>query len=122
MSRGLKSKLIEFPNKWFGSEETGTWEYGNYRYCYLTVRKLDNGKYRPNVGAFGDIPTPDAPLPKEGYFQFDTFEEAAKHVFKYVDWIRNVWDEEAKILLHNDMNRLMPHIYPKGSVQSVTAL
>jgi len=107
----LRSPCVETPNKWLGSEKTGTWQYGDYRRCYLTIRKLDNGKYRPNVGSEGNIPLPDKPVPAEGYFQFETFEEASEHVFKYVDWVRDVWDSQYRTMVQNNHHRSKPNVY-----------
>lgn len=107
----LKSRCVEVPNKWHGNENNGAWEYGDYRRCYLTIRKLDNGKYRPNVGSDGNIPLPDKPLPPEGYFQFDTFEEAANYVFKYVDWIRDVWDNQYRNMVQKNLHKSNPNVF-----------
>lgn len=107
MSRNKNPNL----NKWVGSEKTGTWEFSYYRYCYLTVRRLDNGKYKPMVGAIGRIETPDCPVPEVGYFQFDTLEEAQKFLYKYVDYVRDVWDVQAKEELHEFLNKNRPESY-----------
>ena len=103
---------VETPNKWLGSEDKGFWEYGNYRCCYLTILKLDNGKYRPCVGGERELPLPDKLVPIEGYFQFDRFEQAANHAFKYVDWLRDVRDIKEKNTLQAKLHKLHPHIYP----------
>lgn len=108
----LKLPCIATPNKWLGSEDKGYWEYGNYRCCYLTMLKLKNGKYRPNVGGEAKISLPGELVPVEGYFQFDTFEEAANKAFKYVDWLRDVRDIEEKHSLQKKLHKLYPHIHP----------
>lgn len=112
MKRGLaKLPVISTPNEWLGDEKHGVWEYGNYRHCYLTIRRLDNGKYRPNLGSDGNVPLADKPLPVEGYFQYDTFEQAAKHLFDYVDWLRDEWDENAKVALYAKLHKLNPNVF-----------
>ena len=105
-----RSILIQEPNKWHANNDT--WQYGNYRYCYLTIRKLDNNKYKPALGAFNDIPYPGHDLPSCGYFEYDTLEEAQKHLFEYVDWIRDVYDIEAKKALQRRLHDCNPMIYP----------
>lgn len=107
-----RSRLVDEPNKWHGDESGTVWEYGDYRYCYLTIRKLENGKYKPALGAFNNIDYPGYELPACGYFEYDTFEQAAKHCFEYVDYIRDVHDEKARKQLHAAMHRLNPAVYP----------
>lgn len=110
---GYRSPAIEMPNEWLGDETGTTWEYGDYRHCYLTIRKLTNGKYKPAQGAFNDIDYPGHDLPACGYFEYDTFEEAANHCFEYVDYIRDHYDAKAKESLHNELHRLRPDVFPK---------
>lgn len=105
-----RSPLIQEPNKWHNIGST--WEYGNYRHCYLTIRKLDNGKYKPAIGSQGDIAYPGHELPKCGYFEYDTLEEAKKHLFEYTDWVRDVWDAEAKKTLERNLHYSNPKVYP----------
>lgn len=99
-------------NKWIGNDKNGVWEYCYYRYCYLVIMRLDNGKFKPMVGALGDLETPSMPLPKCGYHQFDTFEEAEKFLHKYVDYIRDEWDVKAKEALNARLHRLNPSVFP----------
>lgn len=107
-------KFLENPNlnKWIGSEKTGMWEFSYYKYCYLTIRKLDNGKFKPMIGSIGEIETPKVPLPLEGYHQFNTFEEAKNFLYHYVDYIRNEWDAKAKHALNARLHRLNPNVFP----------
>jgi hypothetical protein len=98
-------------NKWSGSEDTGVWEFRYYRFCYLTIRKLDNGMYKPVIGAIGNLEMPGVPLPKEKYHQFCTFKEAEQFLYKYVDYIRDVWDIEAKKALYARLHKLNPSVY-----------
>lgn len=107
-----RSTLITSPNEWQGSEKTGIWEYGNYRYCYLTIRKLDNGMYKPALGAFNDIPYPGHDLPECRYFEYSKLEQAQKHLFEYVDYIRDVYDEQAKLDLQKRLHLMNPEAYP----------
>jgi hypothetical protein len=109
---GYRSPLIITPNKWLGSYDVGLWEYGNYRHCYLTIRRLDNGKFKPAIGACNDIPYPGYDLPKCGYFEYSTLEEAKKHLFEYVDYIRDVHDDRAKLELQQSLHIMRPDIFP----------
>lgn len=105
-----RSYLIQEPNKWHNIGNT--WEYGNYRHCYLTIIKLDNGKYKPGIGSLCDINYPGHDLPACGYFQYDTLEEAKKHLFEYTDYIRDVWDKENRLALHRNLHHSNPKVYP----------
>ena len=106
-----RSPLIQTPNEWLGDDDNG-YEYGDYRYCYLTIRRLENKKYQPAVGAFTNIPYPGHDLPTSGRFEYDTLEQAKKHLFEYVDYIRDVHDKQARIDLHKIMHKLNPTVYP----------
>lgn len=105
-----RSILIEEPNKWHNLGDT--WSYGNYRYHYLTIRKLENGKYKPCIGAQGDIPYPGHELPKCGFFEYDNLEAAKKHLFEYTDYIRDVWDKEAILAHRRNLHNSRPDVYP----------
>lgn len=106
------SKKSDTWHQWVGDDKYGVWEYFDYRHVTLTIRRLKNGKFRPNVGAISDITWPEGPtVPVEGYHQIDTFEQAEKFLFSYVDWIREVWDIEAKKNLYKRLNFLHPNIY-----------
>jgi len=74
--------------------QCGIWERWNYRYCYLVIRQLDNGKFKPMIGAMGDLSMPGADLPSEGYHQLNTLEEAKEFLHKYVNYVRDVWDKQ----------------------------
>lgn len=108
----LRSYLIENSNTWLTTGDTGLWEYGNYRHCYLVVRRLENGKFKPMIGAVGDIEVPGIPVPPEGYHQFDTLKQAQDFLFKYVDYIREVRDEEEKLALQQRLHRMNPKVFP----------
>ena len=99
-------------NKWTGSEKTGLWEFWSYRYCYLVIIRLDNGKYKPLLGATANIEISGAPLPPEGYYQYDTFEQAEAHLHKYVDYTRDVWDAQAKEALNKRLHMQNPAVFP----------
>ena len=107
-----RSPTVETPNKWLGDEKLGSWQYGDYRYCYLTIRRLDNGKYKPALGSFNDIPYPGHDLPECGYFEYNTLEEAKKHCFEYVDYIRDFHDAEARLDLQRSLHKMRPDVYP----------
>lgn len=113
MSRGgYRSPVIDRPNEWLGDEESGTWEYGNYRYCYLTIRRLKNNKYQPALGAFTDIDYPGHPLPESKRYEYDTFQQAEKHLFEYVDYIRDVYDKQSRIDFQRNLHNMNPKVYP----------
>lgn len=107
-----RSILISRPNEWHAHEGGTTWEYGNYRHLYLCIRKLENGKYKPSVGAQNDIDYPGHDLPACGYFQYDTLEEAKKHLYEYTDYIRDVWDDENRKAHYRNLHRANPNVYP----------
>lgn len=107
-----RSVTISEPKKWHGDEASGYWVYGDYRCCYLTIRKLDNNKYRPGIGSETNIGYPGKDLPSSGRFEYNTFEEAEKHLYEYVDYIRDVHDGQAKKDLQLSMHKLRPNVYP----------
>ncbi len=95
-------------NTWHGEEKIGVWEYNDYRCCYLTIQRLSNGKYKPMLGASGNLDMPSAPLPPSGYHELNTLEEAKRFLFDYVDYIRDVWDKKVKDNLHDYLSRVNP--------------
>lgn len=109
---GYKSRTVLEPDIWHGSEKTGVWERGNYRLCYLTIRRTDEGKFIPAVSGCSDINYPNVPLPPNKRFEYDTFEQAENHLFKYVDYIRDVYDIWAKNALQKRLHTLAPEVYP----------
>ena len=114
MKRSItRSPVVEEPNKWHGSAVNGAWERGQYRCCYLTIRRLDDGKFKALLGASSDTSYPDKPLPECGYFAFNTFVEAEQHLYKYVDWIREVRDKQALLELHNRLHKMNPSVFPE---------
>jgi len=74
--------------------QCGIWERWDYRCCYLVIRQLDNGKFKPMIGAMADLSMPGADLPPEGYHQLNTLDEAKNFLHKYVAYIREVWDKQ----------------------------
>ena len=104
--------IVEQPNKWLGNDKHGVWERGQYRYCYLTIRRLDDGKFKAVMGASVNTSYPNVPLPECGYFAFDTFKEAEQHLYKYVNWIRDVHDGQAKLDLQARLHKRNPDVFP----------
>ena len=98
--------------QWVGNDKYGVWEYGQYKSTYLVIRRLDNGKYLPLQGASTDIPYPGVPLPINNRFEYDSFKEAENHLFKYVDYIRNVHDLKSKHDLHVRLHNAVPNVFP----------
>lgn len=96
--------ILNEPNKWIGDDKFGIWERGQYRCCYLTIRRLADGKFKALLGAVADTSYPDAPLPECGYFAFDTFKEAEQHLYNYVDWLRDIHDKQSTIELRNRLH------------------
>jgi len=88
MKRSIaRSPLIETPNVWLNRYE-GQWEYGDYKCCYLTVRKTKEGKYRPCVNGCNNIHIENWVFNDPRPVLFDTLEEAQAHAFKYMDTLR----------------------------------
>lgn len=108
---GYRSPTVEKPHEWIGDDAVGIWHYGDYRCCYLTVRRLDNNMYKPSLGSENNIPYPNHDLPDVGYFEYPTLHEAKKHCFEYVDYIRDYHDSKAKEELYNVMHQLRPTIF-----------
>lgn len=108
-----RSPMTEEPNKWHGNDKTGVWERGQYRYCYLTIHRLDDGKFKALLGATSETNYPGTPLPECGYFAFDTFKEAEQHLYNYVDWVRDIFDKQSKIALQNRLHYMNPNVFPK---------
>lgn len=95
------SILFAEPTTW---HNTGSvWEYGDYRMCYLVVRLTEEG-YVPSVGSRVEVEYPGHRLPKSGRFTYATLEEAQNHLFRYVDYIRDVVDPASKEQLYHRMN------------------
>jgi hypothetical protein len=112
MKRGLHtSVLFTWPDVWHANEQAGTWEYGNYRHCYLFVLRLENGKYKALIGSGENIPYGNKTLPECGYFAYDTLEEAKAHCTEYVDWVRDVYDVQEKLALQARLHRMNPKVY-----------
>ena len=105
--------VVEEPNKWHGNDAHGVWERGQYRCCYLTIRRLNDGKFKALLGAASDTSYPGMPLPECGYFAFNTFVEAEQHLYKYVDYVRDFRDKECKIELHKHLHIMNPNVFPK---------
>jgi hypothetical protein len=105
--------IVEQPNKWLGNDVHGVWERGQYRCCYLTIRRLNDGKFKALLGATSDTSYPDMPLPECGYFAFDTFKEAEQHLYNYVDYVRDFRDKQFILDLHNRLHRMNPSVFPK---------
>lgn len=107
-----RSPLYDKPNEWLSDDSSGTYEYGDYRHCYLTIRRLKNGMYQPAIGAFTDIPYPGHDLPSSGRFEYETLDQAKKHLFEYVDYIRDVYDKESMISFRKNLHNMNPEVYP----------
>ena len=90
-----RSPTIQYPNEWLGNEETGVWEC-QYRLCYMTIIKHDNGKYVPSLHGSFELSYDGVPLPEKGKFEFDTLKEAQVHAWKYTDWMKDVYSKRAE--------------------------
>lgn len=88
MGRNWSSPLLEFPNKWHKAENADIWEYGNYKCCYLCVRKTEENKFLPTVNGSCNIRTKNWIFTDNTPLLFDTLEEAQQQCFKYMDAIR----------------------------------
>lgn len=105
--------IVNEPNKWHGSDTNGVWERGQYRCCYLTIRRLDDGKFKALLGASSDTSYPGTPLPECGYFAFNTFKEAEQHLYNCVNYIRDFRDKQSILDLQNRLHRMNPNVFPK---------
>lgn len=83
-----RSPLLEKPNVWHKHPTADHWEYGNYKCCYLSVRKTEDGKYRPSVNGSNNIRIENWVFNDPVPLEFDTLEEAQNHAFKYLDALR----------------------------------
>jgi hypothetical protein len=98
--------------KWNGNDKHGVWELHQYRNVTLCIRRTEDSKFIPMVGATKDVPLPDKPTPLTGEFIYNTFEEAEQHLKGYVDWVRDVWDTKAKQALNQRLHHMNPNVYP----------
>ena len=105
--------IVNEPNKWHGSDTNGVWERGQYRCCYLTIRRLDDGKFKALLGASSDTSYPGTPLPECGYFAFNTFKEAEQHLYNCVNYIRDFRDKQSILDLQNRLHRMNPNVFHK---------
>lgn len=96
MARNWSSPLLEFPNKWLKKENADIWEYGNYKCCYLCVRKTDEGKFLPTINGSPNIRIDNWSFNNNTPLLFDTLEEAQQHCFKYMDNVRAREKEQAQ--------------------------
>lgn len=88
MKRSIaKSPLIETPNKWLQTSEI-TWEYGDYKHCYLYVRKTKEGKFKPCVNGCNNLHLENWKYNDPRPLLFETLKEAQDHTFKYMDNLR----------------------------------
>jgi hypothetical protein len=83
-----KSKLVAEPNTWHENEFGNIWEYGNYKNCYLCVRKTDDGKYLPTVNGSPNVRIDNWSFHNNEPLLFDRLEDAQQHLFKYMDHVR----------------------------------
>ena len=72
MIEKFKSPIFYDSSTWQANVKGGIWELGQYRSCYLTIRRLDNNMYMPVMGATKEFSWPGNELPAKGYFEFDT--------------------------------------------------
>lgn len=83
----VRSPVVETPNKWLNTFEN-QWEYGDYKCCYLTVRKTKEGKYKPCVNGCNNLHLDNWVYNDPRSLLFDTLKEAQDHAFKYMDVMR----------------------------------
>lgn len=117
MKRSIaRSPLIETPNKWLQTAEgIDHWEYGDYKCCRLSVRKTEEGKYRPCVNGCNNLHLENWTFNDPRPVHFDTLKEAQDHAFKYMDALRTREAEEFK-LKHEQLK-----IYLNAYVQTTSA-
>jgi len=113
MIERFKSPIFYDSSTWQANVKGGVWELGQYRSCYLTIRRLDNNMYMPLMGATKAFSWPGNELPAKGYFEFDILEQAKQCLYDHVDYIRDVRDAESIILLHERLHTAMPNVHLK---------
>ena len=92
----LRSPLVETPNKWLKHPTADQWEYGDYKCCYISIRKTEEGKFKPCVNGCNNIHIENWKFNDPRPVLFDTLEQAQNHAFKYMDNLRAREAEQAK--------------------------
>lgn len=111
----LRSQLVETPNVWIKHPIADHWEYGNYKCCYLSIRKTEEGKYKPCVNGCNNVRIDNWTFNDPNPLLFDTLESAQEHLFKYMDNLRAREAEQAK------QNKEFLKIYLNAYVQTASA-
>ncbi len=106
-----RSPLIETPHKWLKKENADIWEYGNYKYCTLTVVRFDEG-YKPYVNGCNNLHLDRWRFNDPRPLILATLEEAQSHCMKYMDQLRA--DEKRQSLVNTAL--LQSHL--RSYVQS----
>jgi hypothetical protein len=106
-----RSPVLQYPNQWLGSEETGTWEC-QYRLCYMTVIKNNNNKYVPSLHGSFDLSYDGVDLPASGKFEFDTAKEAQDHAWKYTNWMKDVYSKRGEEEKRQRLHKMRPDVHP----------
>jgi hypothetical protein len=113
MKRSItRTYWVETPNKWLADSSGTIWEYGQYKNCYLCVRKDKNGKYIPSVNGCINIRTENWDFSNNEPMRFETLEQAQKHCMDYMDQRR----AEEKAAYASNEKAL--HVYLKAYSQS----
>lgn len=84
----VRSPLVETPNKWIKHPTVDQWEYGDYKCCYLSIRKTEDGKYKPCVNGSNNIQIENWKFNDPKPVLLDTLKEAQDYLFKYMDGVR----------------------------------
>jgi len=89
MKRSItRTPWCEVTNKWLADPSGKIWEYGQYRNCYLCVRKTIEGKFLPSVSGSTNIYTENWNFNNHKPMLFDSLEAAQKQCMDYVDMVR----------------------------------
>ena len=113
MKRSItRTPWVEVSNKWLADSSGTIWEYGQYRNCYLCVRKTSEGKFVPSAAGSTNIHTENWSFNGHKPMQFDTLEAAQKQCMDYVDKLRA--EEKSKFATNEEAFRVYLKAYSES--------
>lgn len=108
----VRTPWYEVSNKWLADCSGTIWEYGQYRNCYLCVRKTSEGKFVPSAAGSTNIHTENWSFNGHKPMQFDTLEAAQKQCMDYVDKLRA--EEKSKFATNEEAFRVYLKAYSES--------